>query len=158
MHFKSVIGSSCGTQNEISLTGTLWQDWIFAESQRRYVYPVSHHAKIMRILMTRRFANLWLLVGFAVSIKNGNICDATQSYRTLPLPSPKSMWEASTQTAWESEHDAYCHSQTKNFTSVGDLIDAQNLPYTPSNARKLDMWNARIDNLGCLLNLVASME
>lgn len=104
-----------------------------------------------------RFANLWLLVGCVVCVKNGNICDASQSYRTLSLPSPKSLWEAPTQFTWESEYEACRNLQTSGLVTLGDLIDAQHSAYTPSNARKLDKWNAEVDNLGCLLNLVGTM-
>jgi hypothetical protein len=40
---------------------------------------------------------------------------------------------------------------------LGDLVDLQRAAYTPSNAEKLDVWNARVDNLGALLNLVHTM-
>lgn len=91
-------------------------------------------------------------------VKNGDVCDASRSYRTLPLPSPKALWEAHTQSAWESEYEACCIFQTSGLVTLGDLIDAQRSDYTPSNARKLDKWNAEVDNLGCLLNLVGTME
>lgn len=44
------------------------------------------------------------------------------------------------------------------MNTLGDLIDAQQSVDTPSNAQKLDRWNAGVDNLGCLLNLIGSME
>ena len=105
-----------------------------------------------------RYTHLWLLVGCVVCVKNGNVWDASQSYRSLPLPSPKSLWEAPTQSAWESEHEAWRNFQTSGLVTLGDLIDAQQSDYTPSNARRLDIWNAGVDNLGCLLNLVGTME
>jgi hypothetical protein len=43
------------------------------------------------------------------------------------------------------------------FVTLGDLIDAQQSDYTPANAEKLDRWNAGVDNLGSLLNLVGAM-
>ncbi|KAL9635777.1 MAG: hypothetical protein Q9164_003244 [Protoblastenia rupestris] len=136
--FKEV-GGGCVNQSEVSKSNTGWKDWIFVESQRR-------------------FASLWLLVGCIVSVKNGNVCDPSQSYRTLPLPSPKSLWEAPTESAWESEYEACRILRTSGLVTLGDLIDAQRSDYTPSNARKLDNWNAGVDNLGCLLNLIHSME
>ena len=47
--------------------------------------------------------------------------------------------------------------QSSGLESLGDLIDAQQLDYTPLNAQKLDKWNAGVDNLGSLLNLVGNM-
>ena len=47
--------------------------------------------------------------------------------------------------------------QVSGLVTLGDLIDLQRAAYTPLNARKLDLWNAGIDNLGSLLNLVGTM-
>ena len=105
-----------------------------------------------------RYQHLWLLVGCVVCIKNGNIWDPSRSYRVLPLPCPKNLWEAPTQAAWEAEYEVCQMSQTTHLSTLGDLIDAQQSEHTPWNARKLDQWNAGVDNLGCLLNLVGSME
>ena len=91
-------------------------------------------------------------------MKNGNALDGSQSYKTLPLPSPKSLWEAPTQLVWESEYEAARKYQSCGLNTLGDLIDAQRADYTPSNAQELDRWNAGVDNLGCLLNLIGSME
>lgn len=90
-------------------------------------------------------------------IKTGNIYDASQGYRSLQLPSPKSLWEATTQSAWESECEATRTFQMSGLVTLGDLIDVQQSDYTPSNAKKLDKWNAGVDNLGSLLNLVGAM-
>ena len=56
------------------------------------------------------------------------------------------------------EYDAFYRDQTNRFFNLGDLLDAQNSEQTTSNARKLDLWNAGADNLGCLLNLIGGME
>ena len=101
--------------------------------------------------------NLWFLIGCVVCVKTGIRCDPSQSYRTIPLPSPKSLWEAHTQSAWESEYEASRICQISGLVTLGDLIDLQQSAYTPSDARKLDQWNAGIDNLGSLLNLVRTM-
>ena len=105
-----------------------------------------------------RFANLWLLVGCVVCVKNGNVWTASPSYRNLRLPSPKTLWEAPTPPAWEAEYEACRLYQSGGLATLGDLIDAQRSDYTPSNAQRLDRWNAGVDNLGCLLNLVGTME
>ena len=42
------------------------------------------------------------------------------------------------------------------LVTLGDLIDAQKSGYMLSNAQKLDKWNAGVDNLGSLLNLVGT--
>jgi hypothetical protein len=68
-----------------------------------------------------------------------------------------SLWEAPTQSAWESEYEASRICQMTGLVTLGDLLDAQKSDYTPSNARKLDKWNAGVDNLGSLLNLVGTM-
>jgi hypothetical protein len=78
-------------------------------------------------------------------------------YKSLPLPSSKRLWEASIESAWESEYEANRLLQMGGFVTLGDLINAQQSDYTPSNAQKLDYWNAGVDNLGTLLNLVGTM-
>lgn len=123
---------------DLSNPRSSWEDWIFAESQRR-------------------LANLWFLIGCVICVKTGLVCDASQSYRTLLLPSPKSLWEAPTQSAWESEYEASRILQTSGLVTLGDLIDVQQSDFLPSNAQKLDKWNAGVDNLGTLLNLVSTM-
>jgi hypothetical protein len=105
----------------------------------------------------RRFSLLWFLVGCAACNKTGTACDPSGSYRSIPLPSPKSLWEASSQSAWESECEASRMLQLSGLVTMGDLIDVQTARHTPSNARKLDLWNAGVDNLSSLLNLVVTM-
>ncbi|EXJ79568.1 hypothetical protein A1O3_07847 [Capronia epimyces CBS 606.96] len=135
--FKSMCGGhACG--NELSSPSLTWEDWIFAESRRR-------------------LTNLWFLMSCAVCVKNGVSCDASQSYRSLPLPSSKSLWEAPTQSAWEAEYKGSRIFHHSGMVTLGDLLDVQQAPYMPSNIRKLDLWNAGIDNLGSLLNLVGTM-
>ncbi|EXJ59234.1 hypothetical protein A1O7_06666 [Cladophialophora yegresii CBS 114405] len=141
MHFKELAGgkgAGNGSQSELSSPSRTWEDWIFAESRRR-------------------LSSLWLLVGCVVCVKTGVDCDPTSSYRGIPLPGPKSLWEAPTQSAWEVEYEASRMLHAKGPVTLGDLVDMQRSPYTPFNSGKLDVWNARIDNLGSLLNLVHTM-
>lgn len=95
-------------------------------------------------------------MGCAVCVKTGTPCDPSQSYRYLPLPGPKSLWEASSQSAWEQEYKANRNLQMSGLVTLGDLIDTQNSGSVLSNAQKLDKWNAGVDNLGSLLNLVGT--
>jgi hypothetical protein len=92
-----------------------------------------------------------------VCIKTGNVIDTAQSYRNLQLPCSKSLWEAPTHVIWESEREATRTFQLSGLITLGDLIDAQQADYTPSNANRMDSWNAGVDNLGILLNLVGTM-
>ena len=92
-----------------------------------------------------------------MSTKAGFPCDPSQSYRHIQLPAAKSLWEASTESAWETEYEASRIFLTSGLSTLGDLNDAQRSDYSPSNARNLDTWNAGIDNLGTLLNLVVDM-
>jgi hypothetical protein len=103
-------------------------------------------------------ASLWFLFGCVVCVRTGNKCgDPAQTYRDILLPSPKSLWEARTRSAWQSEYDAYRILQVGSLVTLGDLIDAQQSRYTLANAQKLDRWNAGVDTLGSLLNLVGTM-
>ena len=99
---------------------------------------------------------MWFLIGCVVCVKTGVTCDPTQSYRFLPLPGLKSLWEASSQSAWKSEYEASRVLQASGLSTLGDLIDVQKSAYSQANAQKLDKWNAGVDNLGSLLNLVGT--
>ncbi|KAF2099004.1 hypothetical protein NA57DRAFT_76240 [Rhizodiscina lignyota] len=133
-----ICGVGSLTQSELSNPSLNWQDWIFAESQRR-------------------LSNLWFLIGCAICVKTGVVCDPSQSYRSLPLPGLKYLWEAPSQAAWEVEYEASRVLQTSGLVTLGDLIDTQQSGYLVSNAQKLDKWNAGVDNLGSLLNLAGTM-
>lgn len=47
--------------------------------------------------------------------------------------------------------------QMSGLVTLGDLIDAQKSADISSSAKKLDDWNAGVDNFGALLNLVGGM-
>lgn len=90
-------------------------------------------------------------------IKTGNIFDTAQSYLNLQLPCSRSLWESSTHAAWESEREATRTFHTSDLVTLGDLIEAQQSEYTTASAIKMDNWNAGVDTLGNLLNLVGGM-
>jgi hypothetical protein len=104
-----------------------------------------------------RFAHLWFLIGCVTCLKSNVPFDTTQSYRMIPLPGLKSLWEASSRSAWELEYAAFCKFQANGLATLGDLIDAQNSRHSSLLAQKLDQWNAGVDNLGTLLNLINTM-
>jgi len=125
-------------QEERLYPSASWEDWVFAESRRRTVL-------------------VWLLITQTVRLKTGDPCDDTDDFRALPLCSPKSLWEAKTRSAWQSEYDVYQSSQRMGMNVVGDLIDACKQSDMGSNRLKMDAWNANADNLGILLGLSAAM-
>ncbi|KIW20786.1 hypothetical protein PV08_01364 [Exophiala spinifera] len=137
--FKDMFGGH-GSETELANPSLCWEDWVFAESRRRMTI-------------------LWLLIGCAACVKTGGICDSSGSTRNMPLPGPKSIWEATSQTSWETEYAANRTLQMDHgLLTVGDLIDTQNSACSnPASARKLDCWNAGIDNAGFLANLIGCM-
>jgi hypothetical protein len=155
MLFKEVHVGPIGP-SELSVPSSTWEDWIFAESQRRY-FCVFYHYLVRFLISLFRLANLWFLIGCVICVKTGIPCDPSQTFRFLSLPSLKSLWEAPTQSAWEVEYEASHDLQMSGLVTVGDLIDVQKSVYSPRNAQKLDTWNAGIDNLGSLLNLVSGI-
>ncbi|KAH8674627.1 hypothetical protein BGZ60DRAFT_404421 [Tricladium varicosporioides] len=144
LHFQDLCeGFKCIFHEPFSLTedekpSSNWDDWVFAESRRRV-------------------SCLWFLIGRIVSIRTGIQCDAVHAFRVIPLPSPKSVWEARHASEWESERDHVCRNLNHGMTTFGDLIDAHRGVLQPSNARRLDIWNAGADNLSSLLNLAVAM-
>ncbi|KAL9095961.1 MAG: hypothetical protein Q9165_001959 [Trypethelium subeluteriae] len=89
--------------------------------------------------------------------RTGVACDVLNGFRSLPLCSPKAIWEAKTPLAWQSEYDLYKSMPRTGLDVLGDLIDACKQSDMGSSKPRLDDWNAKIDNLGILLRLSATM-
>lgn len=119
--------------------GTNWNDWVFAESRRRT-------------------ACVWFLISRVVCVRTGISCPTIDSYMTLPLSSPKTLWEAATHDAWASEYETYSSTLPGlGLDNFGSLVDFNKRWKEPVHARKLNVWNAQVDQLGSLLNAAVSM-
>jgi hypothetical protein len=97
------------------------------------------------------------MIAQTVRIKTGVPCDIVNGFRALPLSSPKSLWEAKTRSAWQSEYDVYQSMHRMSLDVFGDLIDACKQSDVGINRLRLETWNSTADNLGILLNLGAAM-
>ncbi|KAK9777567.1 hypothetical protein AB5N19_11504 [Seiridium cardinale] len=98
--------------------------------------------------------NLELFVTYQMFyIKIGVPCDTFEGFRDIPLPSPKSLWEARTQLGRDSEYEFYKTMPRIDLDRFGDLIDACRQGQSSSVKLKLDAWNIVADSLGFLLNL-----
>ncbi|OKL64254.1 hypothetical protein UA08_00398 [Talaromyces atroroseus] len=121
----------------------------------------STHTPIHILMFTnnlnRRTAIVWLLITQMFQIKIGVPCDRFESFRDIPLSSPKSLWEARTRAAWQSEYEVYATMPRMGLDVFGDLLDACKQGDVGLNKLKLHAWNATVDNLGILLNLCAEM-
>jgi hypothetical protein len=84
-------------------------------------------------------------------------CDITEWSLDLPLPSPKTLWEAKNRVEWEAEYSTHCATHDHGVYTMGMLIEAHKHSDDPAKSQILDYWNSRADNLGNLLNIVASM-
>lgn len=124
---------------------------------RYVIYVISSMPKAASLSTDYRLAILWLIIGAVICVKTGRPVDTTHSYRILLLPSPKAVWEAPAQLSWHYEYEASRVTRICGLSTIGELLDAQELSHLTSNSRKLDKWNADIDNLGFLLNLIAPM-
>lgn len=74
MYFKVLCGGSLN-ESEISVPSSSWEDWIFAESRRRYaclpatiLSPSSSPTNTILTELLRRLASLWLLVGCVICV------------------------------------------------------------------------------------------
>jgi hypothetical protein len=116
-----------------------WEEWIQAESRRRT-------------------ACVFFLICRCISISTGiEGCDALYEFTDLPLSCPKTLWEARTRDEWEVEYTAYSATYDSGMHTMGMLIDAHNKSMEDaSRSNLLNIWNARTDNLGELLNIVTS--
>ena len=104
-----------------------------------------------------RTAIVWLLMTQMVHIKIGVPCDNFEGFRDIPLPAPKPLWEARTQSQWRSEYEVYKTMPRMGLEVLGDLVDASKQKSTSTDKRRLDSWSATMDNLGMLLQLGVTM-
>ncbi|CAI6336076.1 unnamed protein product [Periconia digitata] len=110
-----------------------WEEWIYAESRRRT-------------------AMVWFLITSTIVVNTVN-CATTETPEVLPLPAPKTQWEARTRGSWLSEMEA----GTPALSTFGALMKAKKESNERSNAHMLGAWNARADSLGSLLNIATAI-
>lgn len=96
---------------------------------------------------------VWLLIAQSFRIKTGVPCAVINGYRSLPLTSPKGLWEARTRATWQSEYEIYKAMPRTGLENLGDLVDA----CRGHNAAQWDVWNATADSFSMLLRLGAEM-
>ncbi|PSN59305.1 hypothetical protein BS50DRAFT_508558 [Corynespora cassiicola Philippines] len=135
LRLHALLGSDGCSATEENHPSATWDDWIFAETNRR-------------------IACLWLLICCVFNTFDCP-CPGIGTLEHTPLISPKAMWEARTQEEWKGEKDF--HSSRAPIKMFGELIDARRRPNDPSNARKLEAWEAGTDKLGFLMNLAVTL-
>ena len=96
---------------------------------------------------------MWFLISRTVVIMTRTDCATTEQPWTLPLPAPKTQWEAESQESWLHE----IGRQINTITTFGELVDVKKRRTEPQCGELLDTWNATTDNLGQLLNLAANL-
>lgn len=99
-----------------------------------------------------RTSCVWFLIARTIAVKTIPGCPTVELPRLLPLPAPKTQWEARTQATWMEELQV--GTAMRDF---GSLIDSKRRLNEPFHARRLDSWNASADNLGHLLNVAETM-
>lgn len=105
-----------------------------------------------------RTACLFFLICRCVSVDTGvPRCATLEDPTSLPLASPKTLWEAKTREEWEVEYSAYSAAQETEMLTMGMLIEARKQSWKSVNSQLLDYWNGRADNLGNLLSIAAGM-
>ncbi|KAL7625849.1 hypothetical protein AAE478_005072 [Parahypoxylon ruwenzoriense] len=122
--------------DELENPSVTWEEWVHAETRRRC-------------------AIIWFLLSRVIDLKFGVLCSSITSCRSLPLPSPGSLWSARTRTEWESFRKMHCREPS--LRTFGDLIEARSYPSNSERGRKLNKWHASCDKLGLLLTLATSM-
>ena len=100
---------------------------------------------------------IWFLIGSVVGITTGIPCGTTEASRDLPLPAPRSIWEARSYSDWENEYVAFYKSDQPRMSTFGELIEAHKRSAEPHYAQLIDNWNAGIDGIGHLMNLAIPM-
>jgi hypothetical protein len=102
-------------------------------------------------------AIVWFLMGRVVGLTTGIPCSTAEDCRALPLPAPRSIWEARSYSAWENEYVSFYHNEPLEMKTFGDLIDAHARSADPHYAELIDCWNARVDGVGYMMNLAISI-
>ncbi|KAL0943087.1 C6 finger domain [Colletotrichum truncatum] len=117
-----------------------WEDWVMEES-------------------LTRIACVWFIVAQISCVKVGIDCSVLEVWDTLRLPCHKAQWAATTLEDWKEETDAlqYLHSRGKPPTNFAELYQLSRGTNGMAGSDRLDSWNAGVDNIGVLLNVVVNM-
>jgi hypothetical protein len=118
----------CSTTEEQQPSKT-WDEWIFAESNRR-------------------IGCLWFVI-CRIFTTHDYPCPGFETFKHIPLSSPKSVWEARTEEEWRSEKDI-CEAG-KPFTEFGELIEAKRGTSEAEGLRGLGRWESGCDKMGLLM-------
>ncbi|ORY01122.1 hypothetical protein BCR34DRAFT_494155 [Clohesyomyces aquaticus] len=124
---------ACSTTEEVEPSNT-WDDWIFAESNRR-------------------IGCLWFIICRVFTVLEYP-CPGIDSFQRMALPSAKTLWEARTLAHWQDEK-AF-HAISRPFQEFGELVDAKRRPNETGNTTKLEAWETGTDKLGLLMNFAVA--
>lgn len=72
----------------------------------------------------------------------------------MPLPAPRSLWEARSETEWREECLETEVNSSETLMTIGDLVDAKRAG--AHHVPALSRWFAECDSLGHLLGLAVS--
>ena len=128
------INNFCFCLSEESHPSLTWEDWIYAESRRRT-------------------SLVWFLITRTIVMQLRPNCSTTDAPGTLPLPAPKSQWEARTGEDWMKEVGL----EAPAITTIGDLIVVKQQVRDQKHMHMLGAYNARMDGLGLLVNIAVAM-
>ncbi|KAI0158043.1 hypothetical protein GGR52DRAFT_577011 [Hypoxylon sp. FL1284] len=120
--------------DELNVPDMTWEKWLWNESRRRCSIT-------------------WFLLSRFMDLKFGVICPSITDCRSLPLPSPASLWNARSRSEWESSRNYHRQNSQGSLKTFGDLLDARSSPPGSDLSKQLDRWHASCDKLGQLLTL-----
>lgn len=126
-----------------------WDEWIFAESNRRYANPTLFPTSLNSISI----GCLWFVI-CRVFTTHDYPCPGFDPFEHIPLSSPKTLWEARTEEEWRSEQAI--HDISRPFREFGELVEARRRPNDTQKAQRLEAWEAGADKLGQLMNFAVS--
>lgn len=130
-----------------------WEDWVLAESFRRYE-PTSllQRSICFSLTATCRTLTVVLLVDLLFDMSScfpvyGSLIDL------VSLPCPKALWEASTEAEWERQYIAMCEREDdKKFQTYADLMRDHRVEGA------FDKWLSQLDSLGTVVMAAASLQ
>lgn len=100
-----------------------------------------------------RTSSVWFLVARTIVVFTRPDCGTTEEPWAIPLPAPKTQWEARSEESWLRELSV----ELPVLTTFGHLIESKKRRSEPNHAQNLNTWNATSDHLGSLLNLAVNI-
>jgi hypothetical protein len=145
-----------------------WEEWILAESRRRYAAPVNNHIpKYCCFSLTHhpgllRTCIILVFIIHIFAIEHAPGVPKCGGFADLPLPCSKRLWLAADKATWEAEYrkvymgDDCLSASVKRLPTYRDLIPDLQDGNERSDMGNLSAWFSVMDDLGTTVMMAVS--